>query len=91
MTAVCKQWMRVGQDPCFTKVVTGETINDTIASARPGDTIELKAGFYQEVVLVEKPLKFVGQWSINKRNQKYKDVVLQSNRSMAVMCNARWV
>ena len=91
VSAVCKRWTRVGQDPCFTKVVTGETINETISSARPGDTLELKPGFYQEIVLVEKPLKFVGQWSIDRRNnRKYKDVVLQSNRSMAVMCNARY-
>ncbi|CAL5221602.1 g3822 [Coccomyxa viridis] len=87
---VCKRWQRVGRDPCFTRVVTGESINETISQARPGDTIELKPGFYQEVVLVEKPLKFVGQWSIDpKVNRKYKGVVLQSNRSMAVMCNAR--
>ena len=80
----------MGRDPCFTRVVTGETINETISQARPGDTIELKPGFYQEVVLVEKPLKFVGQWSLDARLQRrYKDAVLQSNRSMAVMCNAR--
>ncbi len=92
MSAVCKRWQRVGRDPCFTRVVTGETINETISQARPGDTIKLKPGFYQEVVLVEKPLKFMGQWSIDpKVNRKYKEVVLQSNRSMAVMCNARCV
>ena len=92
VSAVCKRWQRVGRDPCFTRVVTGETINETISQARPGDTIKLKPGFYQEVVLVEKPLKFMGQWSIDpKVNRKYKEVVLQSNRSMAVMCNARCV
>ena len=91
VSAVCQRWKRVGRDPCFTRVVTGETINETISKARPGDTIELKPGFYQEVVLVEKPLKFVGQWSLDPRlKRKYKDAVLQSNRSMAVMCNARY-
>ena len=81
----------MGSDPCFTRVVTGQTINDTISQAKPGDTIELKPGFYQEVVLVEKPLKFVGQFGFDVRERKHKDVVLQSNRSMAVMCNARCV
>lgn len=92
VSAVCKRWQRLGRDPCFTRVVSGETINETISQARPGDTIELKPGFYQEVVLVEKPLKFVGQYSIDpKLKRRYKDAVLQSNRSMAVMCNARCV
>ena len=66
-----------------------QTINEPIASANPGDTIQLKPGFYQEVVLVEKPLKFVGLSSIDETARKHKDVVLQSNRSMAVLCNAR--
>lgn len=79
----------VGGDPCFTREVTGQTINHTIISANPGDTISLKPGFYQEVVLVEKPLKFEGQWGWDCRGRRHKDVVLQSNRSMAVMCNAR--
>ena len=81
----------MGRDPCFTRVVTGQTINDTISSANPGDTIELKPGFYQEVVLVEKPLRFVGQIGYDVCGRKHKNVVLQSNRSMAVMCNARYV
>lgn len=81
----------MGRDPCFTRVVTGQTINDTISTAIPGDTIELQPGFYQEVVLVEKPLKFVGQVGYDVCGRKHKNVVLQSNRSMAVMCNARYV
>ena len=89
MHVVCKRWQKIGGDPCFIRLLSGQTINETIASANPGDTIHLKPGFYQEVVLVEKPLKFVGLSSTDETGRKRKDVVLQSNRSMAVLCNAR--
>lgn len=46
-SAVCKRWRALAEDGTFTRVVTaGSTVNEVIATARPGDTIFIQAGFY---------------------------------------------
>lgn len=46
-SAVCKRWRALAEDGMFTRVVSaGSTVNEVIATARPGDTIFIQAGFY---------------------------------------------
>ena len=42
------------------RVRPGETITSRCATAAPGDTVEVQAGYYVETVRVTKPLKLVG-------------------------------
>lgn len=44
----------------------------------------------QELLLIEKPLKLVGEKLPNLWNQQARSVVLQSGRSSAALCDARW-
>ncbi|KAK9914883.1 hypothetical protein WJX75_001872 [Coccomyxa subellipsoidea] len=86
---VCKRWFTLGRDPCFTTVVQGQQLNIAVSLAGPGDTISIRPGFYQEIVLVEKPLKFVGENGQDIQGRSRRGVVIQSNRSMCILSNAR--
>ena len=47
MSAVCRRWNALADDKAFVKRVTCEqSINDVVASADPGDTLVVEAGFY---------------------------------------------
>jgi parallel beta-helix repeat protein len=45
----------------------GESIQDAVYMASPGDIIEVKSGYYEESVYVDKPLILRGQKSLEKR------------------------
>lgn len=79
----------MGQDPLFTRVVKGNELNAALQAAGPGDTIVLPPGFYQEILLIEKPLKIIGQHGQDIHGRDRKGVVLQSNRATCALCNAR--
>ncbi len=87
--AVCKRWLALGRDPCFTTLVQGQQLNAALSAAGPGDTILLAPGFYQEMVLIEKPVKLVGQPAQDIRGHDRRGVVIQTNRSMCILSNAR--
>jgi nitrous oxidase accessory protein NosD len=70
-------------------VVDGHEVNAAILAAGPGDTILLPPGFYQEVLLVEKPVKILGQCSQDIQGRQRRGVVIQSNRAVCVLCNDR--
>jgi nitrous oxidase accessory protein NosD len=72
-------------------VVQGQQLNIAVSLAGPGDTISIRPGFYQEIVLVEKPLKFVGENGQDIQGRSRRGVVIQSNRSMCILSNARRV
>ena len=88
--AVCKRWQALGNHPQFKQAVKLGHVNEAISRAGPGDTLTLQPGFHQEVLLVEKPLRFVGPLGLDLQGRPRRGVVLQSNRAMAVMANARW-
>ena len=64
-------------------------MNAALSAAGPGDTILLTPGFYQEIVLVEKPVKLLGQPVQDIRGHDRRGVVIQTNRSMCILSNAR--
>ena len=72
-------------------MVQGQQLNIAVSLAGPGDTISIRPGFYQEIVLVEKPLKFVGENGQDIQGRSRRGVVIQSNRSMCILSNARRV
>lgn len=87
--AVCRRWRALGNHPQFVTHVRPGHVNEAIAAAGVGDTLVLAPGFYQEILLIEKPLKLVGAPGQDVAGRPRRGVVLQSNRPMAVMCNAR--
>ena len=87
--AVCKRWRALGNHPQFVTHVRPGHVNEAIAAAGVGDTLVLAPGFYQEILLIEKPLRLVGAPGQDLAGRPRKGVVIQSNRPMAVMCNAR--
>jgi hypothetical protein len=60
-----------------------------VDAARAGDVVIIPPGFYSELVLLEKPLRLVGELTEDLQGSLCKAVVLQSARSTAVTANAR--
>ncbi|KAK9829994.1 hypothetical protein WJX72_009108 [[Myrmecia] bisecta] len=88
---VCRRWRSVGRDPRFTlthKPSKGNLM-DTISKAKPGDTVKIPAGFYQEMLLIEKPLRLVGEMVTTITDTPRRGVVFQGSSSVVALANAR--
>ncbi|KAK9816385.1 hypothetical protein WJX74_001851 [Apatococcus lobatus] len=87
---VSKRWKEASTEARSRKLVKpGMTIMEVIENARPGDTILLPPGYYPELLLIEKPLRIIGQPEPATDERPARPVVLQSNRPVLALCNAR--
>lgn len=91
--SVCKRWKALADDRSFVRRVScSDSINDAIAAASPGETIYIEAGMYTETVLLDKPLKIVGEVlpTLSGIRKGFRNsVVLMAKKRMVAFANAR--
>lgn len=87
---VCRRWRHASSDPCFTIRVSPKprAISTAISSAPEGATIVLSPGYYQETVLVCKPVRILGETTETAAGGSRLGVVVEGHASTAIVCSA---
>ncbi|KAK3237993.1 hypothetical protein CYMTET_51963 [Cymbomonas tetramitiformis] len=87
---VCRRWRHASSDPCFTIRVSPRprAISAAISSAPEGATIVLSPGYYQETVLVCKPVRILGETTETAAGGSRLGVVVEGHASTAIVCSA---
>lgn len=88
LPAVCTRWKQLSERLFVRCVKHGQKLLEMVASARAGDTILAPPALYQETIVVDRPLKFVGGY-LEFPNSPPRLTCLFSIRPPVVVCNAR--
>eukprot|EP00238_Polyblepharides_amylifera_P001120 CAMPEP_0196574094 /NCGR_PEP_ID=MMETSP1081-20130531/3871_1 /TAXON_ID=36882 /ORGANISM="Pyramimonas amylifera, Strain CCMP720" /LENGTH=385 /DNA_ID=CAMNT_0041891999 /DNA_START=156 /DNA_END=1313 /DNA_ORIENTATION=+ len=89
---VCSRWRTASKDRCFCMRVEPhpQAINRAISGLVAGGTIILSPGYYQETIVVSKPVRLIGELHETVRGEARRAVVIEGHSSTAVVCMAQF-